>query len=102
MPSYLEQVVRQRDEARAELAQVRTEWAQDVRTLDRIRGEWRQQDEQFKAALRTDEHHMIMWGGLPFCSCKLSLSGGDATGSWIAHRLAAIRLMLDAAVDSAS
>lgn len=44
------------------------------------------QDDIYKA-LATPEHRKIERAGLPFCSCGLSLSGGDATWTWIRHRL---------------
>lgn len=73
----------------------REQWHSDSRQLQRVRSEWRRLDEELISALSTEQHHVVMIAGLPFCECRWPLGGGDATGSFIKHRLTAVRELLD-------
>lgn len=73
------------------LGELRFELGARTRQLDQVRADYRKLTEEVIAGLSTDEHHMVMWGGLPFCACRLSLAGGDASGVFITHALAVVQ-----------
>jgi hypothetical protein len=82
-----------RTDSRAEdpIGELRWELGARTRQYDRVCRDMKALTEEVISALSTDQHRMIMWGGLPFCQCKLSLAGGDASGAFITHILAVWR-----------
>jgi hypothetical protein len=70
------------------IGELRFELGARTRQLDRVRRDFRALTEEVITALSTDEHQMVMRGGLPFCQCRLPLDGGDASGVFITHILA--------------
>jgi hypothetical protein len=74
----------------AEIAGLRETCEQHYRRAERLRKDYQALTDEVIAGLTSAEHEMTAVTNLPVCRCGWPLGGGDASGAFITHALAAL------------